>query len=206
MSARRAERRRPAACGRTGASGRPRRRRDRARAGGAETRPQRMVRDGEHAQRRTGAVHTLERRDAQERFLDAQAALPASTQARRDGTRRDYAALAGSRDTGAESTNDWTPGASAPRAWRSTASSRCAKSWARLRRRSPAATRSGWAAANDARRTGSSTACSNAGCRIADTACPHRVARVRQSSAGARRGAPNTRRYRAGPRRSPARA
>jgi len=56
---------------------------------------QRLVRDGEHAQRRTGTVHTPERRGAQERFLDAQAALPASTQARRGGARRDYAALAG---------------------------------------------------------------------------------------------------------------
>jgi hypothetical protein len=56
---------------------------------------QRAVRDAEQARRRTGEVHTPERREAQERFLDAQAALPSSSQARRGGERRDYAALAG---------------------------------------------------------------------------------------------------------------
>lgn len=56
---------------------------------------QRTVRDGEQSQRRTGTVHRPERRRAQERFLDAQAALPAGTQARHGGARRDYAALAG---------------------------------------------------------------------------------------------------------------
>jgi hypothetical protein len=56
---------------------------------------QRTVRDGEQAQRRTGETHTRERREAQERFLDAQAALPSSSQARHGGERRDYAALAG---------------------------------------------------------------------------------------------------------------
>jgi len=56
---------------------------------------QRAVRDGEQAQRRTGETHTRERREAQERFLDAQAALPSSSQARHGGERRGYAALAG---------------------------------------------------------------------------------------------------------------
>jgi hypothetical protein len=52
---------------------------------------------GEHGQgqRQTGEVHTRERRDAHGRFLDEQAALPASGRAQRDGERRDYAALAG---------------------------------------------------------------------------------------------------------------
>jgi hypothetical protein len=55
---------------------------------------QRIVRDGEQAQRRTGERHSRERRDAHERFLDAQTALPAGT-ARRSGERqRDYGALA----------------------------------------------------------------------------------------------------------------
>ena len=56
---------------------------------------QRTAREGEHAQRKTGASHTREHRDARERFLDEQAALPAAAQARRAGERRDYAALAG---------------------------------------------------------------------------------------------------------------
>ncbi|MGD0452742.1 MAG: hypothetical protein ABSB69_04035 [Solirubrobacteraceae bacterium] len=56
---------------------------------------QRSVRDGEQARRRTGQAHTRERRDAQDRFLDVQAALPASAEARRGRERRDYAALAG---------------------------------------------------------------------------------------------------------------
>jgi hypothetical protein len=55
---------------------------------------QRVVRDGEHAQRRTGAVAPPERRAAHERFLDAQAALPGSAQAAHGGTRREYPALA----------------------------------------------------------------------------------------------------------------
>jgi hypothetical protein len=54
---------------------------------------QRVVRDGEQAHRRTGALHTPERRDAQDRFLDAQAALPSSSQAAGKGERRDYIAL-----------------------------------------------------------------------------------------------------------------
>jgi len=56
---------------------------------------QRVVRDAERAQRRTGASHGRDRREARERFLDAQAALPASAQARGARERRDYAALAG---------------------------------------------------------------------------------------------------------------
>jgi hypothetical protein len=62
---------------------------------GALSAAQRAVRDGEQAQRRTGELHTRERRAAQERFLDAQAALPSSSQARPRGERRDYTALAG---------------------------------------------------------------------------------------------------------------
>ncbi|MGO9319375.1 MAG: hypothetical protein ACLQBY_01020 [Solirubrobacteraceae bacterium] len=63
---------------------------------------QRSVRDGEQARRRTGEVHTRERRDVQDRFLDAQAALPSSAQMRRGGERRDYAALAGLAGYGCE--------------------------------------------------------------------------------------------------------
>jgi len=55
---------------------------------------QRIVRDGEQAQRRGGEAHSRERREAHGRFLDAQAALPAGTAARRGEERRDYAALA----------------------------------------------------------------------------------------------------------------
>jgi hypothetical protein len=62
---------------------------------GALSAAQRVVRDGEHAQRRTGEAHTRERRDAQNGFLDSQMALPSSTQARPGVQRRDYAALAG---------------------------------------------------------------------------------------------------------------
>jgi hypothetical protein len=55
---------------------------------------QRVVREGQQAQRRGGEHHSRERRDAHDRFLDAQAALPAGA-ARRAGERqRDYAALA----------------------------------------------------------------------------------------------------------------
>jgi len=56
---------------------------------------QQSVREGEAAQRRTGLTHTPERRDAQERLLAAQAALPARGRANAAGARRDYAALAG---------------------------------------------------------------------------------------------------------------
>lgn len=56
---------------------------------------QRAVRESEQSQRRTGAPHSRERRDAHERFLDAQAALPAGGRAGAGGERRDYAALAG---------------------------------------------------------------------------------------------------------------
>ncbi len=56
---------------------------------------QRVVREGEQSQRRTGELHPRERRDAHDRFLDAQAALPAGGRAGSAGERRDYAALAG---------------------------------------------------------------------------------------------------------------
>jgi len=56
---------------------------------------QRVLREGEQAQRRTGEAHSRERRDAHERFLDAQAALQGGASARRAGERRDYTALAG---------------------------------------------------------------------------------------------------------------
>ncbi len=55
---------------------------------------QRVVHNGAQAQRRTGDVYTRERREEQDRFLDAQAALPAGARARA-GERRDYAALSG---------------------------------------------------------------------------------------------------------------
>jgi hypothetical protein len=51
------------------------------------------VREGERARRATGEPYTRERREEQDRFLDAQAALPASAQAQTAGERRDYAAL-----------------------------------------------------------------------------------------------------------------
>ncbi len=56
---------------------------------------QKVVREGAQAQRRTGEVYTRERRERQDRFLDAQAALPAGAQAQRAGEGRDYAALSG---------------------------------------------------------------------------------------------------------------
>ncbi|HYB22348.1 MAG TPA: hypothetical protein VED41_01025, partial [Solirubrobacteraceae bacterium] len=56
---------------------------------------QAIVRDGQDAQRRSGRPHTPERRDAWERYLAAQAALPARGRASQTGERRDYAALAG---------------------------------------------------------------------------------------------------------------
>lgn len=56
---------------------------------------QRLVRDGERAQRRGGETHSRERREERERFLDEQAALPPGVAARGGGGRRDYAALAG---------------------------------------------------------------------------------------------------------------
>jgi hypothetical protein len=56
---------------------------------------QRVVREGEQAHSRTGEVYTRERREAQDRFLDAQAALPAAARAQRAGESRDYAALSG---------------------------------------------------------------------------------------------------------------
>ncbi len=68
-----------------------------------------VAREGERARRGTGDMYTRERREQQERFLDAQAAIPAGVRARdraetrgtaaerggRVGERRDYAALAG---------------------------------------------------------------------------------------------------------------
>lgn len=53
--------------------------------------------DGERAHRRTGSLYTREQAGERERFLDAQAGLPASARARGlgAGERRDYAALAG---------------------------------------------------------------------------------------------------------------
>jgi hypothetical protein len=54
-----------------------------------------IVRDGEQARRGTGSVHTCTQGEERDRFLDAQAALPAAAQARGAGERRDYAALAG---------------------------------------------------------------------------------------------------------------
>ncbi len=56
---------------------------------------QRLARDGEHAHRRTGVPYTPERRDAHDRFLDEQAALPARGRPGPTGERRDYAALSG---------------------------------------------------------------------------------------------------------------
>ncbi len=70
---------------------------------------QRAVRDGEQAQRRTGEAHTPERREAQERFLDAQARLPSSAQAQRGADRRDYAALAGLAGYGREEYRQMDP-------------------------------------------------------------------------------------------------
>ena len=61
----------------------------------ALTTARRVVREGERALRRTGNVYTRERREEQDRFLDAQAALPRSARAQPAGERRDYAALAG---------------------------------------------------------------------------------------------------------------
>jgi hypothetical protein len=56
---------------------------------------QRLVREGEQARRRGGETYARERREAHDRFLDEQAALPSGVAARRGGGRRDYAALAG---------------------------------------------------------------------------------------------------------------
>jgi len=56
---------------------------------------QRLARAGQQAHRRTGAVYSRERREEQDRLLDAQAALPARGRVSATGERRDYAALAG---------------------------------------------------------------------------------------------------------------
>ena len=57
----------------------------------------RLASDGDHARRPGGSLFTTEQAEERERFLDAQAALPASARARgsRAGERRDYPALAG---------------------------------------------------------------------------------------------------------------
>jgi hypothetical protein len=55
----------------------------------------RRAREGEQARRGTGELYTRERREEQHRFLDAQAALPASAQGGRAGEGRDYVALSG---------------------------------------------------------------------------------------------------------------
>ncbi len=55
----------------------------------------RSARQAEQTRRRTGATYSPERRVAQERFLDQQAALASSAHRRPGGERRDYAALAG---------------------------------------------------------------------------------------------------------------
>jgi hypothetical protein len=54
----------------------------------------RTVREGERAQSRTGVLYTPGRRDAQARFLDAQAALPARGRADSTVARHDYSRLA----------------------------------------------------------------------------------------------------------------
>jgi len=54
---------------------------------------QRIAREGERAYQRTGDIHTPERRQARDRFLDEQAALPHAAHAR-GSQRRDYGALA----------------------------------------------------------------------------------------------------------------
>ncbi|HEX4837763.1 MAG TPA: hypothetical protein VFV03_04475, partial [Solirubrobacteraceae bacterium] len=55
----------------------------------------RAVAEGERARRSVGTTHTREQREERARFLDEQAALPASWQRRVGAQRRDYAALAG---------------------------------------------------------------------------------------------------------------
>jgi hypothetical protein len=55
----------------------------------------RTIADGERARRNTGSAHTREQREKRARFLDEQAALPASSQRQAGMQRRDYAALAG---------------------------------------------------------------------------------------------------------------
>jgi hypothetical protein len=57
------------------------------------SRARRVASEGDRALRGTGQAHTRERREDQDRFLDAQAALPASARARRASERRDYAAM-----------------------------------------------------------------------------------------------------------------
>jgi hypothetical protein len=64
----------------------------------------RATEDGERARRSTGRVYTRAQGDARERFLDAQAALPAGlgVGAAHGADRRDYAALAGLAGYGSE--------------------------------------------------------------------------------------------------------
>ena len=55
----------------------------------------RTVAEGQRARHSAGSTHTREQREARARFLDEQAALPASSQRRAGMHRRDYPALAG---------------------------------------------------------------------------------------------------------------
>jgi TrbL/VirB6 plasmid conjugal transfer protein len=57
------------------------------------SRARRVASAGDRALRGTGQAHTREQREERDRFLDAQAALPASARARRASERRDYAAM-----------------------------------------------------------------------------------------------------------------
>jgi len=59
----------------------------------ALNRARRVASAGERALRGTGQAHTRTHREEQDRFLDAQAALPGGALARQAGERRDYAAL-----------------------------------------------------------------------------------------------------------------
>jgi TrbL/VirB6 plasmid conjugal transfer protein len=56
-------------------------------------RARRVASAGDRALRGTGRAHTREQRDERDRFLDAQAALPANARAGRASERRDYAAM-----------------------------------------------------------------------------------------------------------------
>ncbi|HYM55906.1 MAG TPA: hypothetical protein VES97_11125, partial [Solirubrobacteraceae bacterium] len=72
----------------------------------------RVAADGEQALGRTGSPYTREQMEERDRFLDAQAALPAAAWASaRSGQRRDYAALAGLAGYGREEYEHLDPGA-----------------------------------------------------------------------------------------------
>jgi hypothetical protein len=64
---------------------------EQAALGGARS----VLTKGQRARLRTGENHDKQEREQRGRFLDAQAALPASGRAAGDGSRRDYASLAG---------------------------------------------------------------------------------------------------------------